>query len=159
MGLELDDRFPALHLYRAWALEAQGVFDESQRAFETAIELSGNAIRARAGLAHLLGRRGQHESARAMLQEISAESGKHYLSRYPLALVHVGLGEHDSAFGQLEQAFNERCESLVWLRVDPRLAALRDDSRFRALEQRLSDEGASSEGRDVLSQTIDFGSG
>jgi hypothetical protein len=46
----------------------------------------------------------------------------------------------------LDQAFNERSETLPWLRVDPRLVALRDDPRYSALERRLAEEGAGSSG-------------
>ena len=37
----------------------------------------------------------------------------------------------------LEKLYEERSESIVWLKVDPTLAALRDEPRFIALAKRI----------------------
>jgi hypothetical protein len=56
---------------------------------------------------------------------------------YWFALVHAGLGERDSALRYLERAYEERSTVLAHLLIDPRLAPLREDSRFLALARRL----------------------
>lgn len=50
---------------------------------------------------------------------------------------HAGLGETGEALDWLEQAFDERDPSLVWLKVHPRFDALRRELRFEALLARL----------------------
>lgn len=145
-GLELDDRFPALHLYRGLAHEQIGEIAEAEIALRHATELSGNATRARASLAHLLANHGRRAEAATLLQEIEAEIGQRYLSLYPVAIAQLGLGQISATFTTLERAFEERCETLVWLRVDPRLTPIRRDPRYLRLEKALSDQGASSEG-------------
>ena len=49
-------------------------------------------------------------------------------------------GERDQALRYLERAYEERSTVLAYLLIDPRLAPLRDDSRFLALARRLGGE-------------------
>jgi serine/threonine protein kinase len=46
----------------------------------------------------------------------------------------------DEALRALERAYEERSTVLVYLHIDPRLAPLREEPRFVALERRLSGE-------------------
>jgi serine/threonine-protein kinase len=60
------------------------------------------------------------------------------VSSFELALIHLGLGDNEKALSEMEQAYKERSDMLVYLSVDPRLDALRPDARFRALLQRIA---------------------
>ncbi len=51
--------------------------------------------------------------------------------------VHLLLGNKDEAFAQLNKSYDIREPTLIRLRVDPRLDALRDDPRFQDLLQRV----------------------
>ena len=53
-----------------------------------------------------------------------------YVSPYCIACVYAALGELNFAFEWLERACEERSHLLLGLRVDPKLDALRADSRF-----------------------------
>ena len=56
---------------------------------------------------------------------------------YAMALVYAGLGQRDSAFKWLEDAYKARDVHLVFLAAgDPKWDALREDPRFRALVER-----------------------
>src|SRR5882762_6740107 len=50
-----------------------------------------------------------------------------------LAAIHVGLGETDDAFRELDRAYQERVDRLVYLNVDPMADPLRSDPRFAQL--------------------------
>src|SRR6266852_1188635 len=50
-----------------------------------------------------------------------------------LAAIHVGLGETDDAFRDLDRAYQERVDRLVYLNVDPMADPLRSDPRFAQL--------------------------
>jgi adenylate cyclase len=64
-------------------------------------------------------------------------SGRRFVTSYGIALVHAGLGQNDAAFASLNNAFGERSNWLVWLRLDPRWNGLRSDPRFEQLVSRL----------------------
>jgi hypothetical protein len=54
-----------------------------------------------------------------------------------MAYVSVGLGEHELAFRQLEQACEERTDALIFAKVDPVMDPLRGDPRFAQVLNRL----------------------
>jgi hypothetical protein len=51
--------------------------------------------------------------------------------------VYTGLGEKDSAFKWLEQAYRDRSGSVRYLKIEPRLDPLRSDPRFLDLLRRV----------------------
>jgi TolB-like protein/Flp pilus assembly protein TadD len=56
---------------------------------------------------------------------------------YHLAEINAILGDRDEAFRWLEKAWEERTGHMPWIKVNPSLDALRDDSRFAALLRRM----------------------
>lgn len=56
------------------------------------------------------------------------------------AVAYAGLGQHDAAFGWLDQAQTRRSSRLLYLRIDPRFTALRGDPRFASLVTRVDQE-------------------
>jgi len=68
-----------------------------------------------------------------VLAELEQIAAQRYVSSYVIALVHIGLGDHDRAFASLERACEERAGYLVYLNVDPAVDPIRDDARFGEL--------------------------
>jgi serine/threonine protein kinase len=56
---------------------------------------------------------------------------------YYLALAHIALGQKDDAVRDLENAYEQRYQELIWLGVDPMLDELRRNHRFRVLLERI----------------------
>ena len=56
---------------------------------------------------------------------------------YRVARIYAALRERDAAFTWLREAFTERAENLVWMKVDPHLDNLRSDERFAELLRRV----------------------
>jgi hypothetical protein len=83
---------------------------------------------------------GKTAQARKILGELHAAESQRYVPAYWFALVYAGLGERDHALRYLERAFDERSTVLAYLLIDPRLASLRSEARFVALQQRLGGE-------------------
>jgi tetratricopeptide (TPR) repeat protein len=79
---------------------------------------------------------GHSEEARAVLTTLASSTA--YVRPYDLALVHMGLHEHDAALDSLETAFAEGGNWLNYLRLDPAFADLRSHPRFSTLLQRVS---------------------
>jgi len=79
------------------------------------------------------------EDARAILrsfEEIGREGG--YVDPFNLALVHVGLREHDEALSQLERCATEGSVQNWIIAPEPFFDALRQEPRFREVLRRLS---------------------
>lgn len=65
-------------------------------------------------------------------------SKKEYVSSYDIALIYLGSGDKDLAFARLERAYEERCPTLEFLKVEPSLDPLRSDPRFTDLLRRMN---------------------
>jgi serine/threonine-protein kinase len=133
--LEIEPDFiPAL----GWAgivHEQLGQYDEAMSTLRRALSINELTI-LRASMAHVLARAGHEDEARETLARLTDPSTRRYVASYDVAVVHVGLGEHDLALARLEDSLDERCPWMVFVNVDPRLEPLRDDERFAGLLER-----------------------
>lgn len=81
---------------------------------------------------------GAAEDSRAILrsfEEIGRDGG--YVDPFNLALVHVGLGQHDEALSQLERCATEGSVQNWIIAPEPFFDALREEPRLRAVLGRL----------------------
>ena len=81
-----------------------------------------------------LGRRSEAEKSLARLQELA---GQRYVLPSAVALVYLGLGDHDRVFDCLDEALKERELRMLYLKVDPIFDPLRSDPRFDMLLRRV----------------------
>jgi hypothetical protein len=72
-----------------------------------------------------------------MLKELEEKRGRRYVPAYDLAIVNLGLGAIEESLDLLDHSFDERSSWLIHLGVDPRLAPLKEEPRFRALVARV----------------------
>ncbi|MFN2599148.1 MAG: BTAD domain-containing putative transcriptional regulator [Pyrinomonadaceae bacterium] len=135
--LEMDAYFYQAHLVLARVYGLKGRFEESLAESFRAAELSGDSTEALASLGHTLASSGKKKEARDMLTRLGELSQSIYVSPYDVALIHLGLGERDEAFGWLYKAYEEYADWGIYLTVDPRLDALRSDPRFTELVRRV----------------------
>ncbi len=136
-ALKLDPNFFAAHRYLGLAYQAQGRHADAVAALQKAAPLSRGSVLLKAELAHALALAGRREEAQQILTELQQIETQRHISPYHFALVHLGLGDRDRAIQLLNEAFAERAERLVWLRVDPRFDSLRQDPRFNDLIERI----------------------
>ena len=134
--LDVDPAFPSVLTDLGRALVEAGALDEGIQRFEQAQRL-GATGKYSAGLGHAYARAGRVAEARAILDRLIVERTQRYVSPHAIAVVHVGLGEHDAALDWLERAYESHDRALVWLRVHPRLDPLRGDPRFHRLLEAL----------------------
>jgi len=90
-----------------------------------------------AWLAHAKAIRGECGVARTILTALQGMRQECFVPAYHLALAHVGLGDADEAFRQLDLACDERDPALINLNLDPRFDPIRRDARFAVLRDRL----------------------
>jgi TolB-like protein/DNA-binding winged helix-turn-helix (wHTH) protein/Flp pilus assembly protein TadD len=90
-----------------------------------------------AWLAHAKAIGGECGVAKTILVALDEMRQERFVPAYHLALAHVGLGDADEAFRQLDVACEERDPALINLNRDPRFDPIRGDVRFAALRDRL----------------------
>jgi TolB-like protein/Tfp pilus assembly protein PilF len=134
--LDLDGNYqPALYLLGRVYIEL-GELAKAIAAFKNVLALN-DAPLFLAALGHAYARAGKHQDARKVLNVLQEQSNDRYVSAYSLALVHLALGDKNQAFSSLEQAFENRCEMMTWLKVDPAFDSIRADLRFANLLRRV----------------------
>src|SRR5579859_1114629 len=136
-NIELDPNFGETYFMNAQALEQQHKYEDAKREFSKALALSGRRSMVLASFGHLLAVSGDRSGAQKKLAELKALSEKRYVPAYEKALVHVGLGNQESALGDLNTAYKEGSHWIFILQSDARLDPLRSDARFQSLLERV----------------------
>jgi len=133
-SLELDETLVAGHSDLARSLEMTGRYEEAEREYRAAERLAGrSSADLSSGLAHVFARTGRKAEALAIVDRILESGRTRYVSPYGIASIHASLGDTETALDWLEKAHAEHDQTLVWLKVHPRLAGLRGHPRYEAL--------------------------
>jgi len=130
---ELDRNYPEAADFRGLAYEQKGMYREAIAELQRAINLSGGSLHIKAELGHAYAIAGETTPALEILTELISGLAETHISKYDIAVIHIGLGQKDQALETLENAHQERSEWLRYLKVDPRLDPLRGDPRFEKL--------------------------
>lgn len=133
--LEMDPSFLSAHVKLGWAYEQKQMYEEAIAEFQTVLTRLGDDVLTELGHAYAVA--GQKDKAIKVIAQLRGRAKRRYVSPYLVATIYAGLGETDQAFAWLEKSYDSRCGWLSWLRVDPRLDALRADLRFASLLRRL----------------------
>lgn len=135
--LELDPDFFVAHWELGLAYEEKKMFAQARSEIEKARALSPDNPTILESLAEVDALSGRKTQARGVLHQLTQAQQKHFVSPCVIALLDTALGDKDAAFQALEKAFEQRDNNLIFLNVDPALRALRADSRFPKLLQRI----------------------
>jgi serine/threonine protein kinase/Tol biopolymer transport system component/tetratricopeptide (TPR) repeat protein len=136
-AIELDRSFGNGHMMLGNVFERLGRYDEAIRAFEKALDLMEGSVLPLWGLGYTLAVSNRRGEAKNLLEKLKKLARDYYISPYYFAVIYTGLKEYDKAFECLEQAYESRDEWLIWLGTEPKLDALRSDTRFAALLARV----------------------
>ncbi len=82
-------------------------------------------------------RAGNRDEALRAIAGLRARSAEKYTIPLLVARIYTALGNNDEAMKNLEQTYNDRSESAVWLKVDNTFEPLRKDPRFTALIRKV----------------------
>jgi Flp pilus assembly protein TadD len=123
-------------MMRGQACEQLGEMDAALEALATASRLSSGNSKPVATRAYVLARMGQDAGARDVATMLEEVARSRFVPPYAMALIHAGLGEHQTALEWLERAHSTRDVHLVFLPVDPKWDRFRADPRFAALLER-----------------------
>jgi serine/threonine-protein kinase len=115
----------------------QGHLDEAERVLREATALPGNVTYATAALGYVLARAGRRAEAEALLAELTELATTGYVSPVAFAIIHLGLGNADTAIDWAERAYEERRGWVAYLTVNPLFDQLQGHPRFEALVQKM----------------------
>jgi tetratricopeptide (TPR) repeat protein len=135
--LELDPLFAPAHAFLGWAYTDTGRYDEAIASWQLAIRLLGGLPTATAALARTFALAGRRADALGILGDLGAVASQRYVSPYHVGAAHAALGQHSEAIASLERAWEHRNNWLAFVRVDPGMDPLRDDSRFQSIDARV----------------------
>lgn len=136
-AIDMDSSFALAHLVLGQAYAQTKQYSAAIGELQTAVRLSSNSSPALAALARVDASSGQQASARALLETLRARSLHTYVSPFYLAEVYAALGDQNVAMEELEKAYEDRSNSIIFLRVDPDFDSLRSNPRFQQLIERL----------------------
>jgi TolB-like protein/Flp pilus assembly protein TadD len=135
--VELDGTFYYSRYNLAQALELKGLIPEATAEYQKAMSMTEDPVPL-GMFGRLCALRGQKDEALKILQRLRQNREQHYTAAYGLALIYVGLGDHDEALNWLEQGYREHDGFNIGpIRVDPLLAPLHGDPRFEALAEKV----------------------
>ena len=138
--LDLDPELVPGHEILGQIYEDEGKLNEAIIEYSKANEL-GPTPSNFAMLAHAYAKTGRMGETRKILDKLTDLSAQQYVGAYPLAVIHLALGEKGEALRLLEQSFVERDILLQGLygsiKIDKRLDPLRHDPRFQKLVERF----------------------
>ena len=120
----------------ALAYVQKGLYDEAIAVLEKLSTM--NKWYAASLLGYSYARIGRVDAARHILDEMEEHSKTEYLPPQERAIVYIGLGDNDSAFHWLDEAYNERFGSLIALTSDPFFDSIKSDPRFAILARKIN---------------------
>lgn len=129
-ALEIERQFAFAQYTLGFAYQRLGMTEEALIEFGNARTCSGNNPAMACGLAHAYAVAGMRDEAMTILCELEEMSRNRYVSAYWKSLVWIGLGAHDRALDELENAYEQRDVWLTWLDADPRFHAIRSHAQF-----------------------------
>jgi len=137
-ALAIDPNFVEAHFNLGMIYEQKAMFSEAISQFRKVIRIAGQGASFwSAGLGHAYGIAGRKNQALKMLIQLQKTSNGKGVSPFDIAWVYLGLGEKDAALTWMEKALAERCNPLVYQRIEPALDPLRTNPRFQALLRRI----------------------
>jgi TolB-like protein/Flp pilus assembly protein TadD len=135
--LDMDSNFYQAHTLLGWVFLAKGQQEEAVAELRTASELSRGALIALANLGYAQGVTGNRPEAVMTLERLRELSTERHVPGYQFAILSSGLGEKDQAFACLEEAYQQRSNYLLFLKVIDTMVPLRSDPRFQQLLRRI----------------------
>jgi TolB-like protein/Flp pilus assembly protein TadD len=135
--VELDGTFYYARYNLAQALELKGLIPEAAAEYQKTMSMTEDPVPL-GMLGRLYASHGQKDEALKILQRLRQNREQRYTAAYSLALIYVGLGDHNEALNWLEQGYREHDGFNIGpIRVDPLLAPLHGDPRFEALAEKI----------------------
>ncbi len=136
--VNLDPGYHLGHLLRGLSFVAQGDSQKAITSFEQASRLSAGAPLFQGFLGWACAISGRTADARRILGELRDPARPGWTPPTSRAWVHLGLGETDQAFEEMDRAIEERDPIIIPILSYPHLDPLRSDPRFPPLLAKMN---------------------
>lgn len=126
-------RLYSLHGGLGWVYTARGQYPQAVDELKAEEKRSGRDEFVLASLGQVYGLQGKRQEALDLLEELRKRSKTKYVSPYLIAYVFSGLGDREHTLSELERAYAEQDQFMIYLKVDPKLEQFQSDPRFQKL--------------------------
>ena len=140
--LETDPGFAMAHYFLGQADLQLNLNEKAILELEKAVALTGRSAETIAVLGYAHSVAGSKIDAVQLAMELTRRSIQGYVSPVLQAQIRIGLGDLDSVFQYLENAYVARSTDLIWIGVRPTMDAVRSDPRFQDLCGRMGLPGS-----------------
>src|SRR5438034_7762192 len=136
-AIEMDPNFYFAQWSYGQALMLQKKIPDAIAQFEKATSITDDPIPlGMLGLGY--GVSGRKDDAQKILVRLLESRAQRFTPAYSLALVCLGLGDQDQAINWLEESYREHDgNNIAAIRIDPSLAPLHGNPRFKALAEKI----------------------
>jgi len=128
--VEIDPSLPLAHQTLGMAYQQKGQFDQAIEEYKRAAAFSSNSPASVAALASAYAAAGKPTEARQELARLEDMSRTRYVAAFYFASVHYAMGDLAKTFEWGWKAIGERCDYLIYLRVEPRVGRLAGNPEF-----------------------------
>jgi TolB-like protein/DNA-binding winged helix-turn-helix (wHTH) protein/Tfp pilus assembly protein PilF len=133
--LQMDPNFAVGHYELGQALAQKHMYDEAIAELQRSIALSARSLLFTANLGSVYALSGREEEAKKIIDDLQSRHDQHTSADAYIAMIYVGLGDHDAAMTWLTEAYEARFKASILLH--PTFDPLRSDVRFQNLLQRI----------------------
>ncbi len=135
--LELDPNFLSVYGNIGWAYEEKKMFDEAFAAYQKRRAIAGESQQTIAALEQAYKKDGWKGYLQKNLELEKEKFKQGKVQAGSIAMQYALLGENEEAFKWLERSYENREDTMAWLKVDPAWSNLRSDPRFIDLVRRV----------------------
>ncbi len=134
---DLDPVFWKAYSALGRVLSLLGRYDEAIASLERARALAGDVPSVLAATGQTLGAAGFVWEARALLDQLHHIHKNQWVPSSCFAIVHIGLGDYQTALTHLETACDKREQAISCMKVHPLYDPLRSEPRFQRILERI----------------------
>ena len=127
---EINPSLPLAHQTLGMAYQQKGLFDQAIEEYKRAAAFSGNSPASVASLASAYATAGKLAESRAELARLEEMSRTRYVPALYFAMVHQANGDLTKTIEWGWKAVGERCDYLLYLRVEPTAGKLAGNPEF-----------------------------
>jgi tetratricopeptide (TPR) repeat protein len=133
--LQMDPNFAVGHYELGQALAQKRMYDEAIAELQRSIALSARSLLFTANLESVYAVSGRKEEAKKIIDDLQSQHDQDTSADAYIAMIYVGLGDHDAAMTWLNEAYEARFKASILLH--PAFDPLRSDVRFQDLLRRI----------------------